>query len=71
MPEVRREISILCAWIRTVSHPAQGRHLTLTRKVWHYHSEPDQWEISPVSCKAIILEATPDAGELAEVVQGA
>eukprot|EP00965_Chrysotila_dentata_P023360 774316-Pleurochrysis_carterae.AAC.1 len=30
VPEIRREIFILCAWIRTDSHPAQGRRLTLT-----------------------------------------
>eukprot|EP00965_Chrysotila_dentata_P165736 5472132-Pleurochrysis_carterae.AAC.1 len=71
MPEVRREISILCAWIRTDSHPTQGRRLTPTGEVWLYHSVPDRWEISPVSSKARISEATPDAGELAEVVQGA
>eukprot|EP00965_Chrysotila_dentata_P172880 5705291-Pleurochrysis_carterae.AAC.1 len=56
---------------RTDTHPTQGRRLTPTGEVWLYHNEPDRWEISPVSHKARILEAAPDAGELAEVVQGA
>eukprot|EP00965_Chrysotila_dentata_P001106 36278-Pleurochrysis_carterae.AAC.1 len=55
----------------TDSHPALGRRLTPTGEVWLYHSEPDRWDTSPVSYKASILEATPDAGESAEVVQGA
>eukprot|EP00965_Chrysotila_dentata_P071618 2366231-Pleurochrysis_carterae.AAC.2 len=71
MPEVRRDVSILCAWIHTNSHPAQGRRVTPTGEVWLYHGEPDRWDISPVICKASIPKATPDAGELAEVVQGA
>eukprot|EP00965_Chrysotila_dentata_P232773 6199189-Pleurochrysis_carterae.AAC.1 len=36
VPEVRRDILLLCAWIQTDSRPAQGRRPTPTGEVWLY-----------------------------------
>eukprot|EP00965_Chrysotila_dentata_P031978 1065999-Pleurochrysis_carterae.AAC.1 len=62
--EVRRSVS-------TDPDPARGRCVSPTGEVWLYHSEPSRLDVLPVSCKLGIPESTPDAGELAEVIQGA